>query len=354
MPWARGCQIIDGHGKEPAHRAARATANRLALSFPGVSGLELRPFSDDDLKASGELLAERHRRHRAAEPLLPARFEDASAAQAEVNAVWRNEGADGMVAGRGGGRVVGYLIGAPMSDPRWGANVWIQLAGHSADDPEIVRDLYAAAAQRWLDQGRHRHYVLVPAGDAELLEAWYRLSFGQQQAHGIREVPATPWPKDARPAEPRDVEGLLQIAPLLARHQARSPVFATCRRDEDIDALRAEFEKDVRSDDIGTLVAEVDDRIVGHLEVVPVELSSMHAGLAKPEGACYISWAATVPEMRGAGVGRALTSAAFAWAHEAGYQTIVTDWRVTNLLASRFWPRRGFRLTFLRLYRSIP
>jgi hypothetical protein len=27
---------------------------------------------------------------------------------------------------------------------------------------------------------------------------------------------------------------------------------------------------------------------------------------------------------------------------------------VTNLLASRFWPRRGFRTTFLRLYRSIP
>jgi hypothetical protein len=33
---------------------------------------------------------------------------------------------------------------------------------------------------------------------------------------------------------------------------------------------------------------------------------------------------------------------------------MVTDWRVTNLLSSRFWPRRGFRLSFLRLYRSIP
>ena len=33
---------------------------------------------------------------------------------------------------------------------------------------------------------------------------------------------------------------------------------------------------------------------------------------------------------------------------------MTTDWRVTNLLASRFWPKRGFRPTFLRLYRSIP
>jgi hypothetical protein len=33
---------------------------------------------------------------------------------------------------------------------------------------------------------------------------------------------------------------------------------------------------------------------------------------------------------------------------------MTTDWRVTNLWASRFWPRRGFRVAFLRLYRSIP
>jgi hypothetical protein len=40
-------------------------------------------------------------------------------------------------------------------------------------------------------------------------------------------------------------------------------------------------------------------------------------------------------------------------AAEEGYRAMVTDWRVTNLLASRFWPRRGFRTAF-RLYRSIP
>jgi hypothetical protein len=49
-----------------------------------------------------------------------------------------------------------------------------------------------------------------------------------------------------------------------------------------------------------------------------------------------------------------LTSAALAWAAGAGYRAIVTDWRVTNLEASRFWPRRGFRESFIRLYRSIP
>ena len=50
----------------------------------------------------------------------------------------------------------------------------------------------------------------------------------------------------------------------------------------------------------------------------------------------------------------ALTEHALGWAHEHGYEAMITDWRMTNLLASRFWPRRGFRETFLRLYRSIP
>ena len=51
--------------------------------------------------------------------------------------------------------------------------------------------------------------------------------------------------------------------------------------------------------------------------------------------------------------GLALTQASFAWARERGYEAMVTDWRATNLLSSRFWPRRGFRPTFLRLHRLV-
>ena len=41
------------------------------------------------------------------------------------------------------------------------------------------------------------------------------------------------------------------------------------------------------------------------------------------------------------------------WAHEHGYPTMTTDWRMTNMLASRFWPKRGFRPTFVRLHRNL-
>jgi GNAT superfamily N-acetyltransferase len=79
----------------------------------------------------------------------------------------------------------------------------------------------------------------------------------------------------------------------------------------------------------------------------------MHVGLARPPAQSYLAWAETLPDVRGTGVGLALTEAAHAWAGEAGCTTMVIDWRVANLLASRFWPRRGFRPLFLRLSRSI-
>jgi hypothetical protein len=41
------------------------------------------------------------------------------------------------------------------------------------------------------------------------------------------------------------------------------------------------------------------------------------------------------------------------WAHETGYPAVATDWRMTNLLSSRTWPRLGFRPTFYRLVRAI-
>ena len=41
--------------------------------------LETQPFSDDFIGVAGELLAARHRAHRAIEPLLPAEYEDTGA-----------------------------------------------------------------------------------------------------------------------------------------------------------------------------------------------------------------------------------------------------------------------------------
>ncbi|HEY7706194.1 MAG TPA: GNAT family N-acetyltransferase [Gaiellaceae bacterium] len=314
-----------------------------------MPGLELQPFSDEHVDAAAELLAARHRRHREAEPLLtePADY------RAEVEALWGGDGASGAVALREG-RVAGYVLGIRKDDRVWGENVWVDPAGHAVEEAEDLRDLYAAAAARWMDEGRTRHYALAPASDAPLLRAWYRLGFGQQQALGAREIPDAEMPGNARLAEERDIEPLVELGPMLPDHQGESPVFAGWRSLETEEELRQEVIEDLANPDFGLFVAEHDGRVVGGLELVPTALSPTHAGLARVEGAVLLTWAVTRPEVRGSGAGLALTEACFAWARERGYDVMVADWRVTNLLASRFWPSRGFRETFLRLYRSIP
>nr|MBA2359626.1 hypothetical protein [Actinomycetota bacterium] len=43
------------------------------------------------------------------------------------------------------------------------------VAGHAVEEPEDARDLYGAAAGRWVEEGRVRHYAIVPATDDALL-----------------------------------------------------------------------------------------------------------------------------------------------------------------------------------------
>ena len=227
-----------------------------------MARLELRPFSDDFVGPAGTLLAARQRAQRRTEPLLPERYEDPAAAQEEVAALWRSDGVSGAVALRNG-RVVGYLVGAPRPNPIWGDHVWVELAGHAVDAPEDVRDLYGTAAGRWVDEGRVRHYVMAPAHDAALLRAWSRVGFGQQHAHGVREVPESEWPVGVRRAEERDVDALVALTPALRDHQAHSPVFADGLPTEDPAGLRDEILEDLAKPEVGELVVERDGRIVG-------------------------------------------------------------------------------------------
>jgi len=319
-----------------------------------MSKVEIHAFSETFLDDAARLLAARHARHRQAEPLLPPRYEDAAEARGEIEALFTREGADGVAATRDG-EAAGYLVGI-RKDESWGPNVWVEPAGHAAERAEDVRDLYAAAAARSVDQGRKAHFAVVPATDPELVEAWFRLGFGQQHAYGIRELPDVEWPDGVREAEERDVDALMALAPELPAHQRLAPVFSGLpRTDEDPETERKELLEEMADETVASLVAEQDGRIVGNFFVCPLERStSMHYGLARPERMSFLGFAVTDPAVRGSGAGLALTQASFAWARSRGYEAMVTDWRVTNLLASRFWPRRGFRTTFLRLYRSIP
>jgi GNAT superfamily N-acetyltransferase len=316
--------------------------------------LEVRAFSDDSLEDAARLLAARHARHRAAEPLLSQRYEEPGAALEAIEALWRSDGASGW-GGFRDGRLVAYVVGTFHQgvDP---GHVWVDYAGHAVDDAEDIRDVYAAAAAQWVDEDRPQHYVQVPAHDAALIDSWFRLSFGQQQADGVREVPphtTVRLPEGVEIREPTadDVEALLAVDLALPRQHRASPVFST-RPLPTEEELRAEWRRTLAAGEETLFVGVQHGRPVACWSLVK-RAQKLH-GLVAPDNACFLHFAVTIPDARGLGIGVALTDAALAWAADERCAAMGTDWRVTNLLASRFWPRRGFRPTFLRLYRHIP
>ncbi|MFI5731833.1 GNAT family N-acetyltransferase [Kribbella sp. NPDC051587] len=319
-----------------------------------MSRLDIRPFEATDLPAAAALLAERHREHRTRHPLLPAGYEDPQRALAEVTALWESDDASGAVL-RDGDEVTGYLLGAPKKSPVWGPNIWVEAAGHAVRTAEQIRDLYGAAAAKWVDDGRTAHYTLVP-DDPALLDAWFRLAFGSQQAHAIRPVPETPIPSRpglaVRRAVRDDIPVLAQLELALPQHQGLSPVFSAGTLPTLQEALD-EWEEDFDDPDYATLVAESNGSVIGASIGSSIEKGSTHSGLSQPDNGGFLGFAAVLPEARGLGAGRALGEAVLNWSAEAGYTSVVTDWRVTNLLSSRAWPALGFQQTFHRLHRLI-
>src|SRR5262245_21097872 len=165
---------------------------------------EIVPFAEEHLGGAGAVLAVRHEHHRASEVLLPVLAD----ARAQVERVWRSATAGGSAAVEGG-TVIGYLLGERRDDQA-GQHVWSEPAGHAALEPELVRDLYGLASQLWVDAGLMRHFVFVPAL-ADLVEPWFRLSFGASAALAVRETGVEP-PVSAgvviRESTPDDLEAV--------------------------------------------------------------------------------------------------------------------------------------------------
>jgi GNAT superfamily N-acetyltransferase len=306
-----------------------------------VPALEVVPFADEHLDAAAELLAARHARHREAEPLLP----DDLDFRAEVEREWGREGASGVFAGDG------YLIAAPAAV---GGASWMRVfvAGQAlAGDRERMRDLYAAAAQRWVDEGHTKHAVFVPSHDAELVDAWFRLSFG---ASGVLALRGTAFEEDfdgdveIRPGTQNDLAEMARLDVEMAGAMRPAPSFSDTPV-QTVEEVEAEWRDDPDENAFELFVAERDGRIVGH-----IVLYRRPPDVRVPRNSIDLAAASTEPEARGTGVGRALTAHVIGWAREHGHPVMTTDWRMTNLWASRFWPKRGFRVAFLRLYRSIP
>jgi GNAT superfamily N-acetyltransferase len=295
--------------------------------------LEIHPLSELRGEAAA-LLAERFERQRAAEPLLP----DIDDFEPHV------AGLDGLVATRGG-TAVAYLAGAVEGD-----TAWTRFAGCAAKEAEAVRDLFAVMAERWQVS---RFQVVVPGSDLELVDVFFHLAFGCQAFWAVRETePAEPpgFGGRVRPGTSADHEAAASFDEDLMRLQAASPSFSGMSMPTRAESLEEWADTWGGQEAFVHFVAELDGAVAGHALLY----RRPEGDLRVPEGNIDLAHAEVREELRGRGVGLALTAHVLGWAHDHGYRSITTDWRSVNLLSSRFWPRRGFRPQYLRLYRAVP
>jgi ribosomal protein S18 acetylase RimI-like enzyme len=319
--------------------------------------IEIIPFHDDLIAQAGELLAARHRRDRSALPELPARFEDPQTASAAITALWHKPRATGSAAMKDG-QLMGYMIGETVIDSLWGRSAWVRPAGMglaAGQEAGLMRHLYAATSARWVDYGIFFHFAVTPVPNAELVQAWFSLSFGIEQVHALLDLnrledQAFPNPAGLkiRRAGPQDREALADLSEIIWRHQVQSPVWGIHMPESEERQGWVELADDPT---VTVWLAFLQGEAVASQGYFPSEASA--DDLLIPEHCARMTIAATRETVRGRGIQLALTRHGLLQARQAGYRFVETDWRSANLEAAHFWPRRGFRPVAYRLVRRI-
>ncbi|MDX1524158.1 MAG: GNAT family N-acetyltransferase [Anaerolineae bacterium] len=321
--------------------------------------LQLIPFEPELLPQAGELLARRQRRDRAIFPELPARFEDKAVAQQAIEAALARKHAHGFAALENG-RLLAYLIGDIVIDNVWGRAGWVRLAGCAYDPAagvEPVRDLYAALGEQWVKYGVFFHFGLMTVADPDLIQAWFSLSFGLEQVHALIDLealkptlPATPPDIEIRRVGPADGPHLAALSDVIWRVQVKAPVWAVMMP-ETVAGTEASWADLVDEPEAIVWLALIDGKPVALQGYWPAETGSDQLHI--PEQCVHLSVAGTHPAARGRGLNTLLTQYGLAQAQAAGYRFCEIDWRSANLLASRFWPKQGFRPVVYRLARRL-
>lgn len=317
-----------------------------------MNGVEIVPMASEHLGAAARLVAERQERLRFAEAALPARYTDPEAVEPRIAAQLETHGAAGTAAIGPDGELAGFLVGVPRSGEPWGPGVWVTLEAHASVEPETMRDLYATWSSALVERGMLNHYVEVPSAEPGPLRAWRQLGFAQMHEYGLRETDVSDLPPTAgitiRRASMDDREIVERLSGVISGIQSQSPSYSPMSP-RAREAERDDYLEEIDGPDGFWLAVDATD---GR----PLGMTISYApdpGLAVPDGATYLGSTMALPEERGRGVARALLRFVLERGRDAGATHCVTNWRTTNLLASRTWPRLGFRHTHHRLVRRL-
>ncbi len=316
---------------------------------------EVRP---QDLDQLAELAAGTHARARQLEPLLPEQYSDPATVRPLIAAA---VDAGGFVAHRGDQATAAIVGGVGRGSDTGGATGLLAAqvpvlcaTGH----PDDLADCYAAAAREWVNSEALRHVVTVLAGDRTTHDTLVSLGFGREQAYAVREIPLdgpvldddlpVDDPVTVRRATADDLDLVLPVTAVVTEHQELSPTFSMASPSW-FDQLPASMAAEL-ADETAYIHIAVDQ----HGTAIGFAASyDDPATPIVPEQSLGLSLVGVHPDQRGRGIGLLLTAAALVDARLRGRRAVHADWRTTNLLSSRFWPRRGFRPVAYRMVRTI-
>jgi ribosomal protein S18 acetylase RimI-like enzyme len=326
---------------------------------------EYLPFTEEMIPDAGKLLAKRHQRNRAQFSLLPARFEDPEATTKAVEALGKEKFKSGYAAFRAG-KMVAYLLGETTTDP-WGRAGYVYLPGYAlleGESPAVIQDLYALLGDDWVKKGCFDHYLYISAADQAVLDALFDLGFGKQRVDALMdfntlEIPDVESPAGVtiRKAGTGDNAYLGSLSDVIFRALEKAPYWHPTIP-EDWDELYEGW-SELADDQEWTVwlaleengSSSSEEKALGTVGFRP-EAETDTQMLASPN-TLYLSVAATKPQARGRGISTALTWYGLEQACTEGFETCYTNWLSPNLLASRFWPRFGFKDVAYRVAKRI-
>lgn len=251
--------------------------------------------------------------------------------------------------------LVGYIIGKIKIDDVRGRHIWVPYEGVAIreDQPsELIRNLYAKVSILWLEQGCFNHYTLIPLGSQVYYDAFLQLSFCIQQVHGIMHIEDyMPFENisdaDIRLANKKDSEAMGRMSSIIYSHQNAAPVFEPAFP-EVVVKIEEGYKRIVEDDEAMIIIAEKDRKELGFQVYEPIT-----SALMAPDDGVELSIAGSYPSQIRSGVGKKLMNEGCRIMKEKGYNSIITDWRITNLASSTFWPKCGFRPIAYRMVRCI-
>lgn len=315
---------------------------------------EFKTINANDIPGMTDLLINRQKHESEVFPLLQNSCLNGKYIKDELKELF----ADSKVIGIGAfvnGELVGYLMGEIIISTRVGRFVSVPYEGvaiRADQSSELIRYLYAKVSVLWLEHGCFDHSIVVPIANTVYYDAFLRLSFAIEQVHAVMNIEEyKPFQNAAdvnvRIAEKKDSEALGEMSSIISRYQNSAPSF-TPALPEVVAQIKEGFKGLVEEQDDIVLVAEKDMKVIGFQDYEIVSPSLM-----TPDNAVVLDIAGINYSQMGSGIGKKMMNEGCRIMKEKGYDNIKTDWKISNLASSTFWPKCGFKPVAYRMNRYI-